>query len=161
GVLKRRSKWTPSTSPSVVRISSAPRSGVTTAASSPMPTVSQAGAGGTRARIRAIRSRSPRGVVAARPAPSLGEGLPGEFNGPGFTDDGHLDLTGVLELVLDALGDVLRQPHGLLVRDAIAFDDDADFAAGLEREGLRDALEGVGDALELLEALDVGLEDVA
>ena len=32
---------------------------------------------------------------------------------------------------------------------------------GLQRERLRHALERVGDALELLEALDVGLEDVA
>src|SRR5262245_37915035 len=161
GVLNRRSKWTPSTSASVVRISSAPRSGVTTAASSPMPTVSQAGAAGTRARICAMRSRSPTGAAAARPAPSPVEGLPGEFDGPGFTDDGHLDLSWVLELALDSLGDVLREPHGLLVRHAIAFDDDADFASGLEGEGLRDTLEGVGDALELLEPLDVGLEDVA
>ena len=43
----------------------------------------------------------------------------------------------------------------------LALDHDADFAAGLERERLRDALERVGDAFELLEALDVGLEDVA
>src|SRR5688500_5087380 len=143
----------PSITPSVVRISSAPRSGRATAASSPMPTTSQGGGAGTRARISAIRSRSPVMAVAAA--------LPGKFRGPGFTNDGHLDLAGVFELVFNPSGDVLRQPDRLLVRDLLALDDDADFAAGLEGEGLGDAGERVGDAFQLLEALDVGLEDVA
>src|SRR5215471_9584698 len=140
-----------STRESVVRISSAPRSGSATAASSPMPTVSQAGGGGTRARISAISPRSPC---------DGGGVLSGELNSPCFTDDGDLDLAGILQLVLDSLGDVFRKPHSLLVRHLFAFDDDADFAAGLKRERFRNALERVSDALELFEALHVRLEDV-
>src|SRR3954470_6633275 len=147
GELRRRSKWTDSTTASVVRISSAPRSGTATAASSPIPTVSHGGGAGTRARIASMTPRS--------------ESLSRVFDGPCFTDDGDLDLTGIFQLVLDALGDVLREPHGLFVADAVALDDDADLAAGLEGERLRDALERVGDAFELLEALHVRLEDVA
>src|SRR5258705_13872825 len=142
----------PSTSASVVRISSAPRSGFTTAASSPMPTRSQGGAGPRRARIAAMRARSPAAGVLA-PAPSGVEGLPGKFGRPGFTDDGHLDLAGIFELVLAAPRDVIRQPHGLFIGHAIAFDRDADLAAGLQGEGFRDAGERVRDALELLEPL--------
>src|SRR6266849_4277390 len=76
-------------------------------------------------------------------------------------NDGHFDLARVFELVLDAARDVLREPDGLLVRDLLALDHDADLAAGLQRERLRHALEGVGDAFQLLEPLHVGLEDVA
>src|SRR5829696_3730093 len=134
----------PSTSVSVVRISSAPRSGSATAASSPIPTASHAGFRGSRALIAAMSARSPR-----------------VFDGAGFTDDGDFDLARIFELVFDPLGDVFRQPDRGFVRDAIALDDDPDLAAGLEREGLGHAFEGIGDALELLEALDVRLEDVA
>src|SRR3954467_4515423 len=121
GELKRRSKWTSSTSASVVRISSAPRGGSTTAASSPIGTVSQEGGAPRRARMAAIRPRSPRTATT----------LPGVLDGPGFTDHGDFDLAGILELVLDPLGDVFRQPHRRLVGHAVAFDDDADLAAGL------------------------------
>src|SRR4051812_27596783 len=152
GVLKRQSKCTPSTSASVVSTSSAPRSGFATAASSPMPIWSQEGEGWSRAWISAMTWRSPRSEIVA---------LPGVINGPGLADDGNFDLTRVFELVLDAPRDVLRQPHRFLVRDAVALDDDADFTAGLQRERLGHALERVGDVLELLEALHVGLEDIA
>src|SRR3954451_24894852 len=153
GELSRRSKCTDSTRESVVRISSAPRSGFAPAASSPIPTASHAGAV-TRARMDAMRSRSP--------VPSRVDGwLTRVFDSPCFTDDGDLDLARVLELVFDPLSDVLREPDGLLVADAIAFDDNADLAARLQRERLRHALERIGDALELFEAFDVGLEDVA
>src|SRR5262245_98268 len=147
GELRRRSKCTDSTSESVVRISRAPRSGAATAASSPIPTVSQGGGGGRRARIASIRSRS--------------DSLSRVFDGPCLTDDGDLDLSWILELVLDPLRDVLREPDGLFVAHPIALDDDADLAAGLERERLRHALERIGDAFELFEALHVRLEDVA
>src|SRR3989338_4487905 len=117
-----------------------------------MPRATQAGAGGTRARSRARSACSPRpatdrGACGAIPA------LPGIIDRAGLPDDGHLDLAGVLELVLDAPGDVLRQPDGFLVADALALDHDANLASGLEREGLGDPFERVGDALELLEAL--------
>src|SRR5437867_8823526 len=134
GVEKRRSKCIPSTSTSVVSTCRAPLSGAATAASSPIPTRSPGGAGGTRRRIRSINARSP--VSETRWALFVAGELPGELNGPCLPDDRDLDLTRVLQLVLDPARDVLRQPHRLLVRDAIAFDDNADFAAGLQRECL-------------------------
>src|SRR6185436_19328801 len=140
GEEKRRSKWTPSTSASVVSTCSAPRSGAATAASSPTPTRSADGAGGRRRRMRSISARSP---VSETRGPSP---LPGKLNGAGLPDNSDLDLPGILELVLDPFGDVLRQPHGRLVRDPLAFDDDADLAAGLQGERLRDPLERIGDA---------------
>src|SRR6185436_13078617 len=96
---------------------------------------------GKRSRMRSMMPRSPS-------VPMEGEGsvLAGVFNSARLTDDGDFDLAGILELVLDAAGDVLRQPDGLLVRDAFAFDQDADLAAGLEGEGLGHALERIGNA---------------
>src|SRR5688572_3019061 len=125
GEEKRRSKWTPSTRASVVSTCSAPRSGTATAASSPMPTRSAGGAGGSRLRMRSMSARSPVSETRARPP------LPGKLNGAGLSDDGDLDLARIFQLVLDPLGDVLGQPHRRLVRDPFAFDDDADLAAGL------------------------------
>src|SRR5262245_3261153 len=158
----------PSTMASTVSTSTRLRSGSTTAASSPMPTISQSGAAGRRCRSRATSSRS---VSVSTVGPTILSGLcrlcgPGGFSlrvvdRSRLPDDGDLDLSRILELVLDAACDVLRQPDGFLVRDLLALDHDADLAPGLQRERLGNALERVGDALELLEALDVRLEDVA
>src|SRR5262245_32117085 len=146
----------PSTRASTLSTSSRFRSGSTTAASSPTPTRSQSGAGGREPLIRAISSRSPRVETVSSspavdswfplpsrqpPAPSSQSPLLGVINGAGFADDGHLNLAGVLELILDAAGDILREPDGLLIRDFFAFDHDADFTARLERERLRHAFE--------------------
>src|SRR4051794_14059829 len=155
GEENRRSKCTPSTSASVVRTWRDPRSGAATAASSPIPTTSAGGPGGTRLRIRSISARSPTSETRCCCR------LPGELNGPGLPDDCDLDLARIFELVLDPAGDVLRQPHGLFVGDAFAFDQDSNLPPGLKGERLRHALERIGDALELFESLDVGLEDVA
>ena len=57
--------------------------------------------------------------------------------------------------LLDAARDVLRQPDRFFVGDLLALDHDPDLASRLQRERFRHALEGVGDSLELLEALDV------
>src|SRR4051794_5942919 len=122
----------PSTRQSVVSTWNAPRSGAATAASSPMPTTSAGGAGGTRRRMRSMRPRSPA-------SETRGPSLPGKLNRPGLPDHRDLDLPGVLELVLDPAGDVLRQPDRLLVRDLFALDHDPDLAAGLQGEGLGDA----------------------
>src|SRR5439155_19371959 len=78
-----------------------------------------------------------------------------------LADDGDLDLARILELVLDAPRDVLREPDGFFIGDLLAFDHDADLAARLQRERLRDALERVSDAFELLEPPHIRLEDVA
>src|SRR5215813_5457600 len=108
--------------------------------------------------MRATRSRSVRSATVAGPSKSA---LLRVIDRAGFADHGHLDLTGVLELVLDAARDVLGEPHRFLVGDLLALDHDPDFAAGLQRERLRDALEGIRDPLELFQPFDVRLEDVA
>src|SRR4029079_16118307 len=115
GVEKRRSKCTPSTSASVVSTCSAPRSGAATAASSPIPTSSAGSGGGTRCRILSISARSP---ASETRGPAT---LPGKLNGPLLPYHRDLDLPGVLELVLDSPGDVLRQPHRFLVGNPLAF----------------------------------------
>src|SRR6266550_5235233 len=125
GLEKRRSKCMPSTRASVVSTWRAPLSGAATAASSPIPMRSPGGAGGTRRRIRAISARSP--VSETRWVLFLTGELPGELNGPCLPDHRDLDLARILQLVLDAARDILRQPHRLLVRDPIAFDDNPDF----------------------------------
>src|SRR5688500_5770952 len=79
----------------------------------------------------------------------------------GLADHRDLDLARVGEVLLDLLGDVAREPDRLLVGDLLAVHDDADLAAGLDREALLHALEARGDLLELLEPLDVGLEHLA
>src|SRR5262245_5635763 len=169
GGVNARSKWMPSTMASTVSTSRRFRAVSTTAASSPTPTTSQSGAGGSRARILAISSRSESweteaggsrlvACAASPPPPAWSFGI---VDGPRFADDRDLDLTGILELALDAAGDVFRQPDRLLVGDVLALHHDADLAAGLQRERLRDTLERVGDALELLEPLHVRLQDVA
>src|SRR5258705_10097000 len=139
-----------------------------------MPTSSQSGAGGSCCWMRAMRSAS---VKSPTTAPEVG-GLRWGFRasptsspkpltsfrivrGARFADHRHLDLSRILELVLDPARDVLRKPDRFLIGDLFALDHDADFAAGLQREGLRDTLEGVGDPFELFEALDVAFEDVA
>ena len=105
GVEKRRSKWMPSTSASVVSTCKAPRSDVATAASSPIPMTTDAGAGGRRRRICSMSPRSPTSPTDPDREGS-GWALPGVVNGPRLADDGHLDLTGILELVFDAARDV-------------------------------------------------------
>src|SRR5206468_5086748 len=110
-----------------------------------------------------MRSRSLRSptVDAATAGGKPAAPLLGIVDGPRFPDDRDLDLTGVLELVFDSSRDVLGKPDSLFVGNFLAFDHDADFAAGLQCEGLRHALERVGDPLELFEPLHVRLEDVA
>ncbi len=65
---------------------------------------------------------------------------------------------GVLHGLFDLLADVARQAHGAEVVDRLRLDQDANLAACLDGEGLVDAAEAVGDAFQLLQALDVGLQ---
>src|SRR6266508_3445830 len=83
------------------------------------------------------------------------------LDGPRLPDHGDLDLAGILQLRLDLLGHVAGEPERLVVAQAAGLDDDAQLAAGLDGEGLLDSLETVGDVLELLQPLDVGLQDLA
>src|SRR5262245_47665749 len=106
-----------STSASVVSTCSAPRSGAATAASSPAATMRDGGGAGNLPRMCSMSARSP-GVSPAA--------LPRELNGAGLPDDRDLDLSRVLELVLDAARDVLRQPDRRFIRYAVALDHDPD-----------------------------------
>src|SRR5215813_1153954 len=91
----------------------------------------------------------------------LSPGSPRVLNRTGLANDGDLDLTGILQLGLDLLGHVAREPERLVVVDPVGLDHDAQLPPRLDREGLLDSLEAVGDVLELLEPLDVGFEDLA
>ena len=55
------------------------------------------------------------------------------------------------------LGDVVGENGGLGVGDLLGLDHDVQLATGLHGIGALDALVGVGDLLELLEALYVGV----
>src|SRR5262245_16559039 len=125
-----------------------------------MPTRIQSAGAERRARMRPIRSRSVNAARVAADRSSLAISFR-VIHGARLADDRHLDLARILELVLDAPRDVLREPDRFLVGNLLALDHDPDFAPGLQRERLRHALERIGDPLELLEPFDVRLEDVA
>src|SRR5262245_10693894 len=116
--------------------------------------------------VRRLVSALARCARSVTTEPARAEPVPrarsaGVGDGAGFAEDGDFDLAGILQFVLDAARDVFREPDGFLVGDAFALDQDANLAARLQREGFGDALERVGDAFELFEALHVRLEDVA
>ena len=73
--------------------------------------------------------------------------LLGVLDGLGLTQQVDLDLAGVLQLVLDLLGDIAGQQDHLILADDLGLDHDADLAAGLDGEGLLNAVEGRGDLL--------------
>src|SRR5712691_2813359 len=145
GGVNARSKWTPSTSASTLSTSTRFRSGSTTAASSPMPTRSQSGAGGSCCWMRAIRAASVRSPTAelevggwrsgfwasptSSPKPLTSFRI---VRGARFADHRHLDLAGIFQLVLDAPRDVLREPDGFLIGNLLALDHDADLATRLD-----------------------------
>src|SRR6478752_5030231 len=76
----------------------------------------------------------------------------------GLPDHRHLDLTGVLELLLDLAGDLVREQDGAVVVEGAGVEHDADLAARLHRVDLVDAVVAGGDLLEVSQALDVLLE---
>src|SRR5439155_13708018 len=88
-------------------------------------------------------------------------GLLGVVHGRRLADHGHADLSRVLQLLLDAPGDLARQVVRPGVVHPRVLDHDADLAAGLDGVGLLDPREGGGDALQGLQALDVDLEALA
>src|SRR3954447_1158958 len=73
-------------------------------------------------------------------------------------DDGHLDLTGEIELLLDLAGDLVREQRGGVVVELARRDHDADLAPGLHRVDLVHAGVAGGDLLELPQPRDVVLE---
>src|SRR3954447_7725823 len=80
---------------------------------------------------------------------------------PRLPDDGHLDLTRVLELLLDLAGDLVREEHRPVVVERARHDHDADLAARLHRVDLVHAVVAGGDLLQVAQALDVLLERLA
>src|SRR5512146_1826355 len=92
---------------------------------------------------------------------ALSRGLLGVLDGARLADDRDPDLAGVAELVLDAAGDVLRQEQRLLVGDLLVLDDDAHLAPRLDGEGALDPRVAEAQLLEVGEARDVGLQQLA
>src|ERR1043166_6071720 len=82
-------------------------------------------------------------------------------HGPRLADHRDPDLARILELLLDAPGNLARQSLRARVVDPMVLHHDADLAAGLDGVALLHALERVSDPLERLEPLDVRLETLA
>src|ERR1044072_8689147 len=78
-----------------------------------------------------------------------------------LADHRHLDLPGVLELLLDVARDLARQRAGAVVADRARLDDHADLAAGLHGVHLVDAVVAGGELLQVAQALDVLLQRLA
>src|SRR5258706_1484629 len=83
------------------------------------------------------------------------------LDGARLADDGDLDLARIGQLLLDLAHDVAREAGGREVIDLLGADEDPDLAPGLDGKRALDALEAVGDRLEVLEALDVRVHRLA
>ena len=58
--------------------------------------------------------------------------LLGVFDAASFTDHGHANLAGVLQLLLDSAGDTPSERKGLVIRQAFGLDHDTQFSTGLD-----------------------------
>src|SRR5262249_7235926 len=102
----------------------------------------------------------PRG--APSPSPSTAAAWSArKIHRPGLANQHDLDLTGVLQLGLDAARDLLRHRRHTKVIDIVRHHDHAHLTPGLDRVDLVDALVTRCDALESLESLHVRLEGFA
>src|SRR5574341_964020 len=72
------------------------------------------------------------------------------LDAPDLAHDRDADLARILQLLLDALGDVPGEDLGPDVVDVLGLDHDPDLAAGLHREDLADPRVAGGDLLQLL-----------
>src|SRR4030095_16236920 len=72
-----------------------------------------------------------------------------------LTHDRDLDLAGIVHALLDLARHVTRELRGADLVQFFRLDDDAHLTSSLDGEGTLDAVEGVGDALQRLQALDV------
>src|SRR3984885_5232636 len=97
-----------------------------------------------------------------RPVGSTGStGSTGVLDCTRLPDDGHLDLAGIFELLLDLSCDLVREHRRRVVVDRPRRDHHANLPAGLHRVDLVDALVPGRDVLEVPQALDVLLERLA
>ena len=83
------------------------------------------------------------------------------LDGAALADDVDLDLAGIIEGILDLLGDLAGQQDDLIIADDIGLDHDADFAAGLNGKGLLHALKAGRDLLQIFQTLDIALHVLA
>src|SRR6185503_2583474 len=83
------------------------------------------------------------------------EALAGVLHRPRLADHDHLDLSGILELLLHLARDVGRELERSRVVDVLGLDQDPDLAPRLDRERLLHAGKAVRDLLERLQALHV------
>src|SRR5947207_6338995 len=83
--------------------------------------------------------------------------VPRHVDRPALADHGHLDLPGILELILDLPRDLVGEENGGVVVDVAGPDDHADLAAGLKRVHLLDAGLARRQLFEGRETLDVVL----
>src|SRR4051794_5479062 len=84
-----------------------------------------------------------------------------EVNRTRLADDRDLDLAGVLQLLLDVAGDLVRHQRRALVVDVLGPNDHADLATGLHRVDLVHAIVAPRDLLQVLQTLDILLERLA
>src|SRR5437867_371219 len=70
---------------------------------------------------------SPRNAMRMGPAP---DPLGGVIHGAGLADDADADRAGILDFLLDAAGDFLRQDHDVGVVHGIRFDEDPHLLPG-------------------------------
>src|SRR3989338_8431238 len=79
--------------------------------------------------------------------------LSNKFDDPAFPDHMYLDLARVFQFILNALGDRAGKIAGLHIGHLFWRDENADLAAGLDGVRLLNPSEGVGNGLEVAEAL--------
>src|SRR5919202_209189 len=87
--------------------------------------------------------------------------LAGKVHRPLLANHHHLDLSGILQLPLDAPRDLLAERGHAEVIDVVRIHDHSDLPAGLYRVHLFHPRVTRGDALETLQTLHVGFEGLA
>ena len=75
-----------------------------------------------------------------------------------LSDDRDLDLTRILHIVLDLLGNLTGKFNNAQVVHLVRLDDDAYLAPGLNGVGFFHAGEGLGNVFQRRHTLDVGFE---
>ena len=74
---------------------------------------------------------------------------------PCFPDHMHFDLTGIIEVVLNFLGQFPRQKNHSVVVNTVGLDHDANLAAGLNGEGFFHPGKRTGHFFQFFKAFDI------